>query len=114
MAAGLKLPRTAGEKHGQIVMIMPIAVADATAVNDHGAVEQGSVTFSGLLKLRQKVSKLLHVVAIDGSNFIHQRRVVAVVGKTVMAFRYADLAIRAGTALAGKHERGDAGGVRLQ
>ena len=64
--------------------------------------------------LAEEVGELLHVVPIDGGDFIHQRRVVAVMREAVVAFRHADFAVRAVASLARKHKGRNAGGVSLQ
>ena len=46
-----------------MIVLMPVAVAEAAAVDDHGMIEQRAVAFLGRLQLAQEVAELLHVVA---------------------------------------------------
>ena len=94
-------------------MVMAIAIADAAAVNHSRVVEQRAIAIGRRFQFRVEFRELLHVIAIDLRNFVHQCRVVAMMLKPVVAFRNADLAIRPVTPLARHHERRNPRDVRL-
>ena len=48
----------AGKKHRQVVMRVPIAIADGAAVHNHAVVQQCAVAFLDALEAIQKMRKL--------------------------------------------------------
>ncbi len=94
-------------------MVMAVAIADAAAVNDGRVVEQRTIAVRRRFQPRDEFRELLHVIAIDLRNLVHQCGVVAMMRKPVVASRNADLALRPVTPLTRHHERRNPRDVRL-
>src|SRR6185312_3138524 len=105
---------SASEQYGKVIVIMAVAVADAASVNDHRMVEQGAVAVASRFQFTKEIRELLHMIAVDFRDFIHQLGIVAMMRKPVMPFRHADLAIGAIASFPRQHERADASDVRLE
>ena len=58
----------ARDQHGEILVVVLVAIADAAAVDDHAVVEQGPVAFANGFQLLKNVGELLGVKAIDGAD----------------------------------------------
>ena len=66
MSSGPNRSTTASRQNqGQIVMLMPISVSEASAVNDHAVVEQRPVSLGDRFQTFQQVSELMHVKPVD-------------------------------------------------
>ena len=53
------------QQDGQVFVVVLVAVADATAVNDYGIVEQRAVAFSSRFHFLKDVRELLDVERVD-------------------------------------------------
>ncbi len=78
---GLKAPpRAAGENDRQIGMAVRVAIAQATAINDHGVIEQRfAVAVFRLAHALEEVGELLGVELVDLRNLFQDFRLVLVV-----------------------------------
>ena len=103
-----------GQQNGQIVVVVPVAVANGAAVNNHAVVEQRSFAFLDGFHFAQETRELLHVKMIYLRDFFLFRLVVLMVGKGVVAFRHANGRIRAIVAVVRRDEGDDTSRVALE
>lgn len=81
----------AGKKYRQIVMRVPIAIADGTAVHNHAVVEQCAVTFLDGLEAIQKMREKGTVVTINFRKIQYRGLGIPVMTNAVMALAYAQV-----------------------
>src|SRR4051812_31753982 len=96
-----------GEQYWQIVMIVRIAIADASAINDHTVIQQGAFSFGDRFELLEKISELRGVEIIYLRNFLFLGFIVSVMRKLVVAFGHADHRIRPVVAIVRNDVSGD-------
>ena len=95
-------------------MVVPVAVPQPAAVQDHAVVEERPVPFGDGLELLQEVGQLRHMEEVDLADLLQFLRVAAVVREVVVPFRNVDLPVAAVAAGVGKHQRCHARRVRLE
>ncbi len=95
-------------------MIMPVAVTDAAAINNHRMIQQRPIAIRRILQLGHKGRKLLHVIAVNRRHFIHQSRIVAVVRQAMVPIGNANLAVPSVASFPRQHERRNARNIGLQ
>src|SRR5688500_499110 len=93
---------------------VPIAVAEARAVENNGVVEQRSLSVHGSTQLFEECGEERRVMHLDLGALLELLGVVLVVRDLVMRIRDAELRIRARALLASVHERGDAREIALK
>ena len=59
----------AGHQDRKVFVVVAVAIAKATAVNDHAVVQQRTVAFTNGLQSPQQIRKLFHMEAVDFANF---------------------------------------------
>src|SRR5262245_18163761 len=77
-------------RDGQIIVRVPVAVGEATAVQDQRPVQQRAVAVPRAGELCQEVGKQHHVMRIDAREPLQGRGLVAVVREQMVRFGYAD------------------------
>ena len=93
---GLTVPAAfAGQENGQVIVIMAVAVADATIVDDHRVVQERVLALANGLELAQEVRELLNVEAVDLLDLLVLSGIAAVVREVMVAFGDADERVRA-------------------
>lgn len=106
MAPGPKgATRPTGKNDREILVVMPVAIADASAINNHAVVQQGrSVGFPDCFHLLDDVGHLLGVIPVDAFDLVVLDWVTLMVGKLVMALTDLDLAIGSVAPFVRQHE----------
>ena len=80
VAAGGDSPTAASrQNNGQVVVVVTIAVANRTSVNDQAMVEQAAFPVGSFFELLQKVGKLLAKELVDRRNLLDFLRIVLMV-----------------------------------
>ena len=106
MAAGLeRATAVTGEQHGKIVVIVPVAVADATAIDNHAIVQERALALLHRFEFLQKVGELRDVEPVDFRNLRLLLLLAAVVRQVVVAVRDANERIRTIAAVV-RHDEG--------
>ena len=103
----------AREQDGQVLGRVPVAVAEAAAVEQRHVVEQRAVAVGRRLEPVQEVREQRRVVGVDAGQLVQLVGVVLVVRRGVVRLGHPDLGIGAAAVLAADHEADDAGQVRL-
>ncbi len=96
---------TSGQDDRQVIVVVPVTVTDAAAVNQHAVVQQRAVAFSDLLQSSQQIVEAINLKAIDLGDVLLFVLALAVVRKLVVAFADTNLGITAIAASIGEHER---------
>jgi hypothetical protein len=114
VTAALEAARGSSHQHNrQIVVEMRVAVADARAIHQQGAIEQRSIAFRRGPQLLDEMGELLHVVRVDLAEPVELPRIVLVMRGRMMRFRYSDFRIRTAADFTGNHEGADTRQIRL-
>lgn len=100
---------------GEIAVTVTVAIGNATAVNDHGIVEEGlPIDILGRLHFLHEVSQLLDVKLVDLLNLIQVLLLPLVVGNIMMPFGNPDVFEGAIAAIVREEKGRDAGAIRLK
>ena len=81
----------AGKKHRQVVMRVPIAIADGAAVHNHAVVEQCAIAFLDALEAIQKMREEGTVVTVNFRKIPYRGLRVTVMTNAVMPLAYAEV-----------------------
>ena len=111
--AGTSAP-AAGEQDREVLVRVPVAVAQAAAVDDHRMVEQGALAIGRRLQLPEEAREELRVERIDLRHAFDPFGVPAMVRERMMRIRDANLRVRAQAAFAPHHHRDDPRRVGLE
>ena len=101
-------------KNGKVVVVVPVAVANRSAIHNHAVVQQRSFGFLYGFQPVEEIGELLHVEVIDFRDFFLLRGVVLMVRKGVVPIGHADERIRPVVAIVRRDEGGDTRRVALE